>query len=269
MTSTESVQSIRVAGFFSRCKKGLSILAILSIMTAAADRALAQDANSNSGGSGTASDRTGSDAGESVRAIYARLGEELQKLKLSAKATGSASSDATTDNGMPLDDIQDVAFTLQRIRQQSINIYVESTRKKVTHYSLDIPSLTAMPKAALEDQSVYLPLRKGWLVFFIGTMEPLVQILNAELKKLDEKAEQKDVPADKLPEWQGILKDWKEALHGLNDQLNSCACLLDDSSVGNVEVAKSALAIDHQVSIMDDILHRSSKFLQEIDPVNK
>src|SRR5579885_2705732 len=80
----------------------------------------------------------------------------------STKSAADESTDATAELG--LENIQDVAYTLQRIRQQAINIYVEATRKKVHHYELNIPSLSSMPQDALESQSAYLPLRKAWLV---------------------------------------------------------------------------------------------------------
>jgi hypothetical protein len=186
--------------------------------------------------------------------------------EVSSKATGGKVASATAGSSMQMDDIQDVAFTLQRIRQQAINVYVEATRKKVQHYELNIPSLSSMPTAPLEDQSAYLPLRKGWLVFFIGTMEPLVQILNEHLKRLDERTAQSGMPSQYLPEWQGIVKDWKSAIQGLNDQLNVCASLVDDSSSGNVEVAKAAKSIDSQISALDNVLQKASNFLQDKMP---
>lgn len=168
----------------------------------------------------------------------------------------------TAGKSLQADDIHDVAFTLQRIRQQAINVFVEATRKKVDRYELNIPSLSSMPTTPLEDQKAYLPLRKGWLVFFVGTMEPLVQILNEHLKHLDERTAQSGLPSQYLPEWHGIVNDWKGAIKGLNDQLNICASLVDDPSSGNVEVATAARSMDSQITALDGILNKASKFLQ-------
>jgi hypothetical protein len=174
-----------------------------------------------------------------------------------SKGTKNAASN------LVLDDIQDVAYTLQRIRQQAINIDVEATRKEVTGYDLDIRSLSEMPKTPLEKQSTYLPLRKAWLVFFIGTMEPLVQILGEELKSLDDLTEKSNIAKQTLPEWLGLVNDWKATIGKLNKQLDVCARLVDDSTPDNVEVAQAARAIDSQIASLDQILHKASRFLQD------
>ena len=193
-----------------------------------------------------------------------------------AKAAGagntSTNTSAAKEGGthvldyLPMDDVQDIAYTLQRIRQQDINIYVEATRKKLHHYELNITSFSSLPATPLEDQSAYLPLRKGWLVFFVATMEPLVQILNENLKRLDDKATQYDIPLQYRPQWQEHANEWKKAVHKLDDQLNICAALLDDPSPGNVKVAQSAREIDARISELDDILHQASKFLHDKVP---
>ena len=180
--------------------------------------------------------------------------------------TMTASSEATETTepkNLSLDNIQDLAFTLQRIRQQAINVYVEATRKTVHHFDLNIPSLSSMPATPLEEQSAYLPLRKAWLVFFIGTMEPLVHILNEHLKHLDEKTEKSQMPSQYRPEWRSIVNEWTSAIHELNAQLDICASLLDDPAAGNVEVAKAARSIDRQVSVLENILKRSAEFLRD------
>ncbi len=184
----------------------------------------------------------------------------------STKSAADESTDATAELG--LENIQDVAYTLQRIRQQAINIYVEATRKKVHHYELNIPSLSSMPQDALESQSAYLPLRKAWLVFFIGTMEPLVQILNEHLKSLNERTEKAHVPSQYMPEWQVIVREWATAIGKLNKQLDVCATLVDDTAPRNVEVAQAAREIDKQVSVLESILDKASKFLQDKAPRN-
>jgi hypothetical protein len=185
---------------------------------------------------------------------------------IAANAPEAIEENATASSDLTVDNIQDVAYTLQRIRQQAINIYIESTRKPVHRYELNIVSLCTMPTTPLESQSVYLPLRKAWLVFFIGTMEPLVQILNEHLKHIDEKTKQKHIPDQFLPEWQGIVSEWKNTIKQLNDQLDVCAALVNDSAPDNVEVANAAKLIDYQVTQLDSILHKASQFLHDNVP---
>ncbi len=168
---------------------------------------------------------------------------------------------AKASSDLPLDNMQDIAYVLQRIRQQAINIYVECTRKPVKRYDLDIASLSKMPTAPLENPSVYLPLRKAWLVFFVGTMEPLVQILNEHLKHIDERTKQSRLPSQCLPQWCQIVAEWKNSIKELNAELTICADLVNDSEPCNIKVAKSARSINCQVNQLDSILHRASKFL--------
>jgi len=185
-----------------------------------------------------------------------------------ADASETKGSKTTAGETLTPDNIQDVAFTLQRLHQQAINVYVEATRKKVYRFELNVPSLSSMPTTPLEDQSAYLPLRKAWLALFIGTMEPLVQILNNHLKHLDERTEKTNIPSQDRPEWQGIVAEWTNAIKELNAQLDVCASLLNDSTAENVKVAKAAKAIDNQVSVLDTILLKASKFLQDKVPAS-
>jgi hypothetical protein len=178
---------------------------------------------------------------------------------------GPSGLDATASNAMSLDDIQDVADTLQHIRHKAIGVFEEATRKKVTHFDINRLQSNSMPKTTFEDSKYYLPLRKAWLAYFIGTMEPLVNILNTQLKHLDEVAKRNAIPAAKMPEWQSIVTDWTNAVHVLDKQLDVCAQLLDEPSPENVEVAKSAQAIDRQVSVLQDILLRANKLKEEIN----
>jgi hypothetical protein len=163
---------------------------------------------------------------------------------------------------LAVDNIQDIAYTLQMIHQQAINICVESIRKRVNGYELNTMSLSTMPATPLENQSTYLPLRKAWLAFFVGTMEALVQILNEHLTHIDDRTEHSHLPSQCLDEWHGIVSEWKTDIKQLNNQLDFCASLLNESSPGNVEVAKAARSIDNQVTQLDQVLNKASKFLQ-------
>jgi hypothetical protein len=178
---------------------------------------------------------------------------------------GPSGLDATTSNVMSLDDIQDVADTLQHIRHKAIGVFEEATRRKVTHFDINRLQSNSMPKTTFEESKYYLPLRKAWLAYFIGTMEPLVNILNAQLTHLDEVAKRNAIPASKMSEWHSIVNDWTNAVHGLDKQLDVCAELLDEPSPGNVDVAKSAQAIDQQVSVLQSILLRANKLKEEIN----
>jgi len=180
----------------------------------------------------------------------------------------SNEENAQTRSELVLDNIQDVAYTLQRIRQQAINVYVECTRKPMKHYELNVVSLSTIPLTPLEAPSVYLPLRKAWLVFFIGTMEPLVQILNEHVKHIDERTKQRHIPSKYASQWQGMVDEWKNGIKQLNKQLDVCAALVNDTEPCNVKVAESARSIDGQVTQLENLLKRGSKFLHDNVPIS-
>jgi hypothetical protein len=180
----------------------------------------------------------------------------------SAMAADADPAVATPGETMTLDNMQDVAYTLQRIRQQAINVYVEATRKHVYRFDLHVPSLSNIPTAPLEPENAYLPLRKGWLAFFIGSMEPLVNILNEHLKSLDQRTIDCKVPAQVLTEWKNIVGEWTTSTKKLNTQLDVCSVFLNDSKADNIEVAQAALAIDNEISSMESILYKAGKFLR-------
>jgi len=196
-------------------------------------------------------------------------GDGLDASTSQATSTPEATEEsAKTNSDLTVDNIQDVAYTLQRIRQQAVNVYIECTRKPVSHYELNIVSLCSVPSTPLESPSAYLPLRKAWLVFFIGTMEPLVQILNEHMKTVAERTKQRHIPDKILPEWQGIVNEFKSTMKQLNQQLDVCAALVNDSEPCNIKVAESARSIDHDVTQLDSILHRASKFLHDKLPTS-
>jgi hypothetical protein len=242
MRSRTYVASQNGAKSAAKMKLTVFVTAMTLLALATQSFVFASDGASIAGSSGT----------NTARAPEA--GEEI------AKGSGDLAVENTN--------IEDLAYTLQRIRQQAINIYIESTRKKLKCYELNIVSLSTMPTTPLESQSAYLPLRKAWLAFFIGTMEPLVQILNENIKHLDEKTEQCQMPSHCHNEWHAIVSDWKSAINQLNDQLNVCASLINDSSPENIEVAKTARSIDYQITQCDRILRRASKFLHDNVPTS-
>jgi hypothetical protein len=185
-----------------------------------------------------------------------------------APEAGEETPKAASDLAAGNTNIEDVGYTLERIHQEAINIYIESTRKKVKSYELHIVTLSAMPTTPLESQSSYLPLRKAWIAYFIGTMEPLVQILNEHIKHLDEKTAQSHMPGKSLSEWHEIVSEWTSAIKQLTDQLDVCASLVNDSAPDNVEVAKAARSIDAQVAQCDRVLQKASKFLHDNLPAS-
>ena len=83
------------------------------------------------------------------------------------------------------DEINDVAYALQRVRQQAINIYVEAIRKRESPaVTAELPALSKVPEEIPKDMTNLLPFRQTWLVYFITTLEPLVYLLKQDIKDI-------------------------------------------------------------------------------------
>ena len=85
---------------------------------------------------------------------------------------------------LPLDNLEDIGYTLQRVQQQAIDLYVEATRKR--REAKVLSKSIIIPHEKLQAEGYYQPLRKAWLVFFVGTMEPLVQLLVHDVHDIEE-----------------------------------------------------------------------------------
>ncbi|MCC7531422.1 MAG: hypothetical protein IT342_23165 [Candidatus Melainabacteria bacterium] len=85
-------------------------------------------------------------------------------------------------NAITLGDLRDIGLTIMQIKQQSINIFLEVTRKEVPKSAR--PDLVSVDKISMIDvkpDSSYLPTRPEWLVFYVGAMEPIIRLLGADV----------------------------------------------------------------------------------------
>jgi hypothetical protein len=159
---------------------------------------------------------------------------------------------------LPLDDMHDVGYILQLIRQQAVDIYAESTQRK-DDKSGSLAPLTTIPHQALADQSEYKPLRKAWIVFFIGTMEPLLGLLQEAFREVKSGEVILKVPQKKSAELIALESQVGECLASMNNHLNKCAAVLDSDEVGNVIVAQEAEGIAADASKAEEIRQKTVK----------
>ena len=183
----------------------------------------------------------------------------------SATTSMQAQLTAADSIKLPLDDVQDIAYCLLRIRQQITNIYIESTRKHVPEFFADVQEPSSIPSGPLEDTSSYLPLRKAWLVFFIGATEPLVHLLKEDLKSIHSIT----IPAEKQTKWQTMVHDWDTQVSGVTDDLGQCTAMLDEPEVINTNVAKLAKSMDVRISRLTTMLHHDCKFMSQLSTTVK
>lgn len=141
-----------------------------------------------------------------------------------------------------LGNLRDIRLTLGQLKQQSINLFLEATRTAVAPTDEAVPtSPTSISVNMLSDKAKYLPPRKDWLLFYMNTMEPLVQLLVDDIKDID--AHETQFPqalGDKIdPLW----KNWKTDVARINKALDDVEDLIAPNTGTNMALSKSALSI--------------------------
>jgi hypothetical protein len=147
----------------------------------------------------------------------------------------------------PLEDLHDAGYVLQLIKQQAVDIYAEARRLKTVTPGTVEP-LVAIPNQPVRAESAYKPLRKAWVVFFIGTMEPLVKLLDEAFKDVSTGAVELKVPPNKKALLDRMLVQITDSIASINTHLNKCAEVLDTSDSGNKVIAQEAASIVSEVS---------------------
>jgi hypothetical protein len=160
----------------------------------------------------------------------------------------SDSAEATIDPAfaLPLDNLEDIGYTLQRVQQQAIDLYVESTRKQ--RESKILLKSTSIPHEKFHPVSYYQPLRKAWLVFFIGTMEPLVQLLVNDVQNVEKHMDEVKITAGKKKQFDLVYAQWRETISGINRHLDACNDQVEEAQPSNIAVAVAARAINNEVN---------------------
>jgi len=159
---------------------------------------------------------------------------------------------AVSASQLPLEDLHDVGYILQLIRQQAVDIYAEATRRKTATDSAVEP-LDAIPNQPLLGERDYKPLRKAWIVFFMGAMEPLARLLDEGWRDASEEAVELKVPADKKPVLDRMMAKIGDSVTAINEHLNKCADVLDTTDSGNIVIAHEAVAIASEVSKAEQV----------------
>jgi hypothetical protein len=194
-----------------------------------------------------------------------------------AQATVQAPVEAKTETlsdeqmerqfALPLDNLEDIGYTLQRVQQQAIDLYVEATRKrretKVLSKSLVIPH------EKLQAEGYYQPLRKAWLVFFVGTMEPLVQLLVHDVHDIEEHLSEVKIVRGKQKQFDQVYAQWRQAITAINRHLDVLTEQIQATSPSNIIVANEARAIDLEIGKAMQLRLKAYDILAEVGAVSK
>jgi hypothetical protein len=184
-----------------------------------------------------------------------------------SKADIASQAEMEKQLALPLDNLEDIGYTLQRVQQQAIDLYVEATRKR--RESKVISKCLVIPHEKLQAESHYQPLRKAWLVFFVGTMEPLVQLLVHDVHEVEAHLSEVKVVHGKKKQFEHVYAKWREAITGINRHLDVLAEQINSSDPSNIIVATEAREIDLEITKAMQLRMRAYAILAEAGPVGK
>ncbi len=161
-----------------------------------------------------------------------------------------------------LTDLRDARLTLGQLKQQAVNLFLEATRWVVSPRD---PVLTSSPTAIsitmLQENRKYLPPRKDWLVFYINSMEPLVQLMVNDINDVDTNGRQ--APRSISDKIDPLWKSWQTDVRRINKALDEVYALIAPDSGTNIPLAKSALSIYDTVSQLEEIRFKAYHILQQ------
>jgi hypothetical protein len=160
----------------------------------------------------------------------------------SSTALSSGRSDELT-----LGDLRDSGIALNQIRQETINIFLESTRTlcdKTTRSELIIPSaITEKDLEVATKTNSYQDPRPQWLFYYVGTMEPIISMLSQDVHSAKTGISKMLVPAGTLDKLKPLWQQWTTGIAGINNELTDISKLVDSTQPDNAALAKHALAM--------------------------
>ncbi|CAN5353189.1 hypothetical protein BH11CYA1_BH11CYA1_13760 [soil metagenome] len=184
-----------------------------------------------------------------------------------AKAEVLSAEEMEKEFALPLDNLEDIGYALQRVQQQAIDLYVEATRKK--RESKVISKCLVIPREKLHPESYYQPLRKAWLVFFVGTMEPLVQLLVHDVQEVETHLSEVKIVRGKQKQFSHVYAQWHDAITGINRHLDVLSDQVDEAHPSNIVVANEAREIDLEIIRAMQLRLKAYAILSEAGPASK
>lgn len=168
---------------------------------------------------------------------------------------------------LTLSEIRDIGLTLQQIKGEAIHVYLEAARKPVPlNDDAKLVEPKSIPVSDLVIDRTCEPVRHDWLVFFVGTMEPIVHLLTNGVEQVENEETKLVMPnvekeiADKL--WH----EWAQGIQDLDKDLDNMSELLNSEKIDNKVLADQAVAIFNSCQKLEDVRVRVHKVVQESEP---
>lgn len=182
-----------------------------------------------------------------------------------------------------LTDLYETALALNQIKEEAIHIYVEATRLPATaadvmhvHYPKHIPIQIGTAKAqnkkggaVANDYKGCLEPRRTWLVFYMASMEPIIEMLGHDVDDVQSGTMHIVIPGTNEKKWTPIWNKWAQKVKEMNEHLNVLLPLFDDAPHNNKPIAEQAVVIYNDAKQLESIRKEACKIIIEAQAKGK
>jgi hypothetical protein len=164
---------------------------------------------------------------------------------------------------LTLGDLRDMGMCINQIQQQTINIYMEATRKPVpSHATAHLEDLKAITRGDIDATCRYEPVRPEWMTYYIGVMEPIMQLFQADLDDTKSGATQMIVPKDTVEEFTSMFAPYDNAITQMNQHLDVIHSAVANPHA-NVKIAQEAVKLYDVTKQLESIRRRAFELLKK------
>ncbi len=161
-----------------------------------------------------------------------------------------------------LSDLRDTRLSIGQVKQQAINLFLEATRVVVKPG--DIPlhvSPTVITAAMLDEKKSYMAPRKDWLIFYMNTLEPIIQLLTDDINDVDTNG--RKVPPNIEAKINPLWKTWQIDVRAINKSLDEMQELIGPDCGTNIPLAKTALAIYNRALDLEKVRYQAYEMMSQ------
>ena len=190
-----------------------------------------------------------------------------------APTAGLTLKKSTNSNAKPvsaeamLSDLRDTRLSLNQLKQQAINLFLEATRITMTVNDAPVEqSPTSISLPMLDAKKAYQAPRKEWLVLYVNTLEPIVHLLCEDIQDVDTHGHSvsKTIEERVNPLWDKWRDDVLSINKSLDEVQESLPVGADEESAGaNIVIAKAALNMFQKAEELEKVRYQAALILIE------
>ena len=159
-----------------------------------------------------------------------------------------------------LSDLRDTRLSIGQVKQQAVNLFLEATRVVIKPGDSALHfSPTTISAEMLSEKKKYLTPRKDWLIFYMNTLEPIIQLLTDDINDVDTNG--RAVPPNIEAKINPIWKTWQADVRAINRSLDEMQELIAPDSGTNIPLAKTALAIYEKAVQLEKVRYSAHELM--------